>query len=234
MGVRCFTCLQVLQATLRQRDADRNQRLTTAASTTSALHKQSQHVRGIAAASAAAAAAADQEHCTTESTLHNGQYLGQQRGADTLQGWDSPRDGSCSGRGSSNGGHSGSGAGVAGCVSGEAALRLLLPSSGAGAAAAIAARGAVHSSRLPSKAAKTEVRGIYAVSWMRNQPLEAQIVDWACVQSAPALVQNHTRVGATAWLSSCWLLELLNMVTVADVSCPVCCCAGRCSHTAAD
>jgi hypothetical protein len=155
----CLMCLQALQASVRQRDAGRNQRLTAAASTASALHMQSQHVRGVAAASAAAAAAAaDQEQCTSESTQHTGQYLGQQQGADNPQGWGSPRGGSCSGRGSSNGGRSGSGARLGSCVSGEAALRQLLPSSGAGAAVAIAACGEVHPSRLPSKAAKAEVR----------------------------------------------------------------------------
>lgn len=148
--------MQALQECLRQRDADRAQRLAAAASTTSALYIQQQHVRGVAAASAAAAAAAGNEQQTSttgaSSLLQDGQLSARQRGPGILREWDSPRGG--------RSGFSSSGSGAAaggGCVSGEAAMRLLLPSSGASAAAAIAAMGEVNPAKLPSRTAKAEV-----------------------------------------------------------------------------
>jgi hypothetical protein len=201
----CLLLVQALQTSLRQRDADRNDRLTAAASAASILHMQSQHVRGIAAASAAA----HQERCTMDCTLQNGQYLaGQQRGADTLQGLGSPRGSSCSGRGSSNGG---SGAPAGSCVSGEAALRLLLPSSGAGAASALAARGEVHPSCLPSKAAQAEVRaadGLDSIFRMCIPPVMAQHQSEICCAALVSLASLHQhRVMRSFVLQHRWMLS---------------------------
>lgn len=143
---------------LRLREDERSQRLKAAAATASMLHLQTQHIRGMAAAQAAAAVAT-----AAAAEVSPAGSCGQ-RGPQSMQGsppasvrqhWS--QSGSASAVRSSGGSKD--------VVSqdgtqGGMAMRLLLPSSGAAAAAAIAAssHGGTNDSRLPSRAARAEVR----------------------------------------------------------------------------
>lgn len=150
--------MQSLREALLERDAGRSQRLTAAGAIANTLQVQQQHVRGVAAAVAAAAAGgASEELSATSSLLRQGEQTatresmpsaGQERGSPG-EGCKSARAAVSASGGSGPGGTS---------MSGEAAMRRLLPSSGAAAAAAIAARGDVHIGSLPSRVAKAEVR----------------------------------------------------------------------------
>lgn len=154
-----FGALQSLREALLERDAGRSQRLTAAGATASTLQVQQQHVRGVAAAVAAAAAAggASDELLATSSLLQQGgQTVKRESMPSAWQEPGSPRDGCKSARAavSASGGNGAGGM----SMSGEQAMRRLLPSSGAAAAVAIAARGDVHIENLPSRVAKAEVR----------------------------------------------------------------------------
>lgn len=196
--------LQDLQESLRQHEADRMQRLAAAATTASALHLQQRHVRGLAAASATAAAAAgaEQHHSACASLAQDGQQSAR------LQGPDTPRD-----RGSPRGAGREFSSGGAAAASGEAALRLLLPSSGASAAATIAKRGAVQPSRLPSRAARAEVSLSPAICSRRCHLL-------------------YTPRYFLILLEPCWGPVVLGVATAAALL--VLCCSGWCRHAAAD
>lgn len=182
------------------------QRLAAAATTASALHLQQQHVRGLAAAAATAAAAsgAEQHHSACASLSQDGQQSAR------LQGPDTPRD-----RGSPRGAGCESSSGGAAAASGEAALRLLLPSSGASAAAAIAKRGAVHPSRLPSRAARAEV----------------SLSGSLAICSRPCRLL-HTPRCSLILLEPGWGPVVLGVATAAASL--LLCCAGLCRHAAAD
>jgi hypothetical protein len=158
--------LQALQAALRQRHAEHSQRLSAAAATAKTLHVQAQHIRGVAAAAAAAAAAAntdDQQPTAASSLLQDSQASGGQPCTDAATGRRSPRSAQHVPRSPAAAAAAGDGVSGAG-VSGEAAMRLLLPSSGASAAAAIAASRSDVAANLPSRVARAEVGWCVAVA----------------------------------------------------------------------
>jgi hypothetical protein len=150
--------LQALQTALRQRHAEHSQRLAAAAATANTMHVQAQHIRGVAAAAAAAAASAaaadaeEQRPSAVCSSLQDRQSSAVLPSTDAGTGRGSPR----SARHVSRRPAAAAVDGRIG-VSGEAAMWLLLPSSGASAAAAIAASRSDVAANLPSRVARAEV-----------------------------------------------------------------------------
>ena len=154
---------------MRQRGAERSQRLTAAASTASTLHIQSQHVRDVAAAATAAAALAAGagaealQAARTSSSLLQDQQQTNRRHSLSI-GREQKQDGDSQGRpvtGTTPRTATASGARASqAAAKGEAAMRQLLPSTGAAAAAAIAACGEIDPASLPSRVAKAEVSGM--------------------------------------------------------------------------